>query len=90
MQTLAAGERILVDTDSVLCFERSVGLDVQWVGNIAAMCCGGEGVFNTTLTGPGRIWIQSMSIDKMRRLFPPNVQKQGDSGGGDSGGDNNN
>jgi uncharacterized protein (AIM24 family) len=76
LQSLQAGEKILVDTDSILCFERSVGIDIQWVGNVAAICCGGEGVFNTTMTGPGKIWIQSMGIDKMRRLFPPNVQQQ--------------
>jgi uncharacterized protein (AIM24 family) len=31
-KTLEAGEKILVDTDSVLCFESSVGIDIQWVG----------------------------------------------------------
>ena len=35
---------ILVDTDSILCFESSVRIDIQWVGNVAAICCGGEGV----------------------------------------------
>jgi len=75
-----------VDTDSILCFESSVGIDIQWVGNCAAVCCGGEGLFNATMTGPGRIWIQSLSIDKMRRLFPPKVQSSND-GGGDDGGD---
>ena len=81
---------MLVDTDSILCFERSVGIDIQWVGNVAAICCGGEGVFNTTMTGPGKIWIQSMGIDKMRRLFPPNVQQKNDGSNGDGGdsGDN--
>jgi uncharacterized protein (AIM24 family) len=86
-KNLLGGEKILVDTDSILCFEASVQIDIQSVGNFAACCCGGEGLFNTTMTGPGKIWIQSMSIDKMRRLFPPNVQQSGgDSGGGDSGG----
>jgi uncharacterized protein (AIM24 family) len=95
LQNLQAGEKILVDTDSILCFEDSVGVDIQWVGNVAAICCGGDGIFNTTLTGPGKIWIQSMGIDKMRRLFPPNVKQQGGdttAGGGDfdfGGGDNN-
>jgi uncharacterized protein (AIM24 family) len=68
---------MIVDTDSILCFESSVGIDIQWIGSVAACCCGGEGLFNTTVTGPGKIWIQSMGIDKMRRLFPPNVQKSG-------------
>lgn len=84
-KTLAPGESILVDGDAVLCFESSVNVDIQWVGNVSAICCGGEGVFNTRLTGPGQIWLQSMGIDKMRKLFPPTVQKKGDSStdGGD-------
>ena len=53
--------------------------------SITTICCSGEGLFNTTFTGPGKIWIQSLSIDKMRKLFPPNVQESGgtsDFGGG--------
>jgi Mitochondrial biogenesis AIM24 len=42
-KTLQPGEKILVDTDSVLCFEQSITLDIQWVGNAATCCCGGEG-----------------------------------------------
>lgn len=51
--------------------------------SITTICCSGEGLFNTTFTGPGKIWIQSMSIDKMRTLFPP--QSASDGGGGDGG-----
>lgn len=79
-KTLEQGETIQVDTDSVLAFDSTVTLDIKWVGNIAAMCCGGEGLFNTTLKGPGKVFLQSMSIDKMRKLFPPKVAK---GGGGD-------
>lgn len=69
IKTLEEGERVLIDTDSILCFEDTVQVDVRTVGGIAAMCCSGAGVFNTELTGPGKIWIQSLSIDKMRKLF---------------------
>jgi hypothetical protein len=55
--------------------------------SISTICCSGEGLFNTTMTGPGKIWIQSLSIDKMRTLFPPNVQQQGSSAEGGGGGD---
>ncbi|GAX19569.1 hypothetical protein FisN_19Hh147 [Fistulifera solaris] len=75
-KNLAAGEKILVDTDSILCFESSVTMDVQFIGSGMACCCAGEGIFNTTMTGPGKIWIQSLSIDKMRKLFPPKVIQQ--------------
>jgi hypothetical protein len=54
--------------------------------SIATICCSGEGMFNTTFSGPGKIWIQSMSIDKMRALFPPDVQQTGGEAGGGSGG----
>jgi uncharacterized protein (AIM24 family) len=64
-KTLKSGESILVDGDSLLCFESTVTVDIRSVGNIAAMCCGGEGLFNTELTGPGTIWMQSLSIDKV-------------------------
>ena len=50
-KTLGEGEQILVDGNSILCFESSVTVDVRTVGGIAAMCCGGEGIFNTELTG---------------------------------------
>ena len=86
-KTLRDGETILVDGNSILCFDSSVTVDVRAVGNIAAICCGGEGIFNTELTGPGTIHLQSMSIDKMRLLFPPNVVQQSDTSGDSGGGD---
>lgn len=85
-KSLQAGESILVDGDSILCFEDSVSVDVRAVGNIAAICCGGEGIFNTELSGPGTIWLQSMSIDKLRKLFPPAQTSSGTVGGGGDGG----
>jgi len=89
-RTLAPGEPLLVDTESVLCFQDSVRVEVETVGSLAACCCGGENLFFTKLIGPGQIWIQSMGIDKMRKLFPPNVVKVGGESNeedGDHGGD---
>ena len=86
-KTLNSGESILVDGDCILCFESSVSIDVEWVGNMAAICCSGEGLFNTKMTGPGKIYLQSMGIDKMRKLFPPEVVKKSSTDGGDKGGE---
>lgn len=85
-KVLRQGESILVDGDSVLAFESSVTIDVRTAGNLAAMCCGGN-LFYTELSGPGTIYLQSMSIDKLRRLFPPKESSRGDGGDGDGGGD---
>jgi uncharacterized protein (AIM24 family) len=64
-KTLTAGESIQVDGDSLLCFEPTITLDIKPVGSLLTMCCSAEGLFNTTLTGPGTIWLQSMGIDKV-------------------------
>jgi len=87
IKTLGESEEILVDTKSILAFETSIKVDVRKVGGFAAMCCAGEGAFNTVLTGPGKIWMQSMSIDKLRSVFPPRVVQQGGGGDGGDGGD---
>ena len=67
VKELQAGETIQVDTGSVVGFEESVKYDVQLVGGIKTALFGGEGLFITTLTGPGKIILQSMTLAKLRR-----------------------
>jgi len=83
---LQPGEEIIVDTNSILAFTDQVSIDVRAVGGCGAMCCAGEGAFNTVLTGPGKIFLQSMPIEKLRALFPKPPDNSGGGGGGDSGG----
>merc|ERR1711871_326700 len=61
---LAEGEVMLADTDSVIAFENSVQYDVALAGGCCSICCGGEGMFNTKLAGPGLVILQSMSWRK--------------------------
>ena len=68
---LAAGEVLQVETGSVVAFDQSVQYDIQFVGGIRNAIFGGEGVFLTTLSGPGRAIIQSMTLEKMRREMAP-------------------
>lgn len=65
--TLAAGESLQVETGCIVGFEESVAYDIQFVGSIKRSLFGGEGLFLATLTGPGKIIIQSMTLEKMRR-----------------------
>ncbi|NLY11207.1 MAG: TIGR00266 family protein [Firmicutes bacterium] len=62
---LAPGERIRVSTGSVGAFEESVTMDIQPVRGFKNMFLGGEGLFLTTLTGPGRVWLQTMPVQDM-------------------------
>lgn len=57
---LEAGETITVDTKSVLAIEDTVELGITSNGRMCSLtcCCGGEGIFSTTLTGPGRVYMQ--------------------------------
>lgn len=64
-RTLGAGESIRVETGAVGAFEQSVTLNIERVKGFKNIFMGGEGLFLTTLTGPGKIWIQSMPIQSM-------------------------
>lgn len=74
--TLQAGETMVLDTGYLAAMDASCTMDVQTVPGLKNMFLGGEGVFNTVVTGPGRIWIQSMPIshmaDVLRPFFPSN------------------
>lgn len=62
---LAAGERLDVDTGCVVAFHPTVQMDIRTVGGIKSMLFGGEGMFLATLTGPGKVWLQSLPFSRM-------------------------
>jgi uncharacterized protein (TIGR00266 family) len=62
---LALGETLRVDTGCVVAYQPSVDFDVQYVGKIKSALFGGEGLFFATLTGPGRIWLQSLPLSRL-------------------------
>ena len=68
---LAAGQQIIVDTGNVAGFEESVSIDTQMVKGTKNIFLGGEGMFNTVLTGPGRIWLQTMPISNVAAAIAP-------------------
>jgi uncharacterized protein (TIGR00266 family) len=68
---LKPGEVLQVDTGCIVAFDESVEYDIQFVGGIKMALFGGEGLFLATLTGPGRVVIQSMTLQKLRRELAP-------------------
>lgn len=59
---LAAGERLLVHAGHIGVQSESISVDIQMLRGFRNILFGGEGLFLATLTGPGRIWLQSMPI----------------------------
>lgn len=62
---LAAGETLRLDTGCLVAFEPHVNYDIQWVGGFKSALFGGEGLFFATLTGPGRVWLQSLPFSRL-------------------------
>lgn len=70
---LAAGQQIIVDTGNVAGFEVGVQIDIQQVPGLKNKLLGGEGLFNTVLTGPGKIWLQTMPISSVAGAISPYI-----------------
>ena len=68
---LAPGQQMVVDTGNVLGFESTVAIDIQQVKGIKNKLLGGEGFFNTVLTGPGKIWLQTMPVSGVASAIQP-------------------
>jgi uncharacterized protein (TIGR00266 family) len=64
-KTLAAGERLRVDTGCLVAFDPTVGYDIVRVGGIKTSLFGGEGLFFASLTGPGRVWLQTLPFSRL-------------------------
>ncbi|KAH9256363.1 hypothetical protein BASA81_005596 [Batrachochytrium salamandrivorans] len=84
---LQPGERFQVNVDSVVGFDSSLQHVVTQFGASCTTCmCAGQGMFASEFTGPGRLYIQSMPIERLRRMMA-RKQNNGDGGnGGDGGG----
>ncbi|MGZ5689637.1 MAG: AIM24 family protein, partial [Caldimonas sp.] len=62
---LKAGEKIKVDTGCLVAFDPSVDYDIELVGGIKTAIFGGEGLFFASMTGPGRVWVQTLPFSRL-------------------------
>lgn len=70
-RTLAPGETVKVDTGNVAAFEETVQYSAEMVKGFKNILFGGEGLFLTTLTGPGKVWLQTMSMSEFAKGIIP-------------------
>ncbi|MGE3843468.1 MAG: TIGR00266 family protein [Vicinamibacterales bacterium] len=62
---LRSGETLRVDTGCLVALQPSVTYDIQFVGKVKTALFGGEGLFYATLTGPGKVWLQSLPLSRL-------------------------
>ena len=63
-KNLAPGEVLFVDTGNVVAFDASITYEIQMVKGLKNMFFGGEGMFNTKLTGPGKVILQTQNFNE--------------------------
>ncbi len=66
---LAAGQTMIVDTGYTVMMDSTVNLDIQMVKGVKNVLFGGEGLFNTTLSGPGHVILQTMPISSTAMMI---------------------
>ena len=80
-KTLQPGEVLKIDTGCIVGFTKDVNYDIQFVGGIKNTLFGGEGLFFAQLTGPGKVWIQTLPISRLAGR----ILQYGTSGRGEEG-----
>lgn len=74
---LQPGQNVRVDTQCCVAWEDSVKYDIAKAGGIKVMALGGEGLFLNSLTGPGKVIIQSMDISQLAHELAPYLPSRG-------------
>ena len=82
---LASGEQLRVDTGCLVGFPPSIDYNIQFIGGFKNALFGGEGLFMTTLTGPGTVYLQSLPFarlaDRMMAAVGRNIGEKRGGGG---------
>ncbi len=68
---LQPGQQILVDTGHLAAMDASCAMDIQTVKGVKNVLFGGEGLFLTTITGPGHVWLQTMPLSNVAGVLRP-------------------
>lgn len=74
---LGVNEKIQIDTGCIVGFDETVNYDVEFVKDVKTAIFGGEGIFLATLTGPGKIILQSLTLARLRREIGGTITRKG-------------
>lgn len=70
---LQPGQQIVVDTGHLAAMTASCSMEIKSVPGVKNMLFGGEGVFNTVISGPGKVWLQTMPISNVAGALRPYI-----------------
>lgn len=70
---LQPGQQIIIDTGHLAAMSTTCNMDIQSVPGVKNMLFGGEGFFNTIITGPGKVWLQTMPISNVAGAIRPYI-----------------
>ena len=70
---LKSGQQIVIDTGYLAAMDATCQIDIQTVPGLKNVVFGGEGIFHTVVTGPGRIWLQTMPIYNVAGAIRPYI-----------------
>ena len=74
---LEAGQQMVIDTGYLAAMTAGCQMEIQSVPGVKNMLFGGEGLFNTIITGPGHIWLQTMPISSVAGALLPYFPSSG-------------
>ncbi|NLW43033.1 MAG: TIGR00266 family protein [Tissierellia bacterium] len=74
---LQPGERMVLDTGVLAAMEETVNMEVEMVKGMKNVLLGGEGLFDTYVTGPGKVYLQTMTIENLAKLMIPFIPAKG-------------
>jgi uncharacterized protein (TIGR00266 family) len=77
------GETLRVDTGCLVAFESNIDYNIERAGNLKSMFFGGEGLFLATLSGHGRVWMQSLPFSRLADRILAHAPKAGGSDKGE-------
>lgn len=72
---LAPGQQIVVDTGILAAMTETCTMNIQQIKGVKNVLLGGEGLFNTVITGPGKVYLQSMPIYSLAKSIIPYIPK---------------
>ena len=70
---LQPGQQIVIDSGHLAAMTPSCNMEIKTVPGVKNALFGGEGIFNTVVTGPGRVWVQTMPISRVAGAIRPYI-----------------